>query len=115
VPSFSQVIQPTTKDTAMNYVVSCLTSIWNTPLKMARRQHQLRQSRVLRQKAVRDFPLRLVSVVMRMQKLLTHADKFGGTPETTEAIAAMEGVIRKEYTRQFGEEMAGEQGFKNAN
>ena len=92
-----------------------IESMQHEQLEMARRQHQLRQSRVMRQEAVCDFPLRLVSIAMDMRKLLTIADRFGATPETTEAIATMEGVIRKEYRRQFGEEMAGEQEFKNGN
>jgi hypothetical protein len=90
-------------------------SMQHEQLEMARRRHQIRQSRVLRQEAVCDFPLRVVQIAMDMRKLLTLADQFGPTPETTEALAMMESEIRKEYRRRFGEDMAGEQEFKNGN
>ena len=89
-------------------------SMQHEQLEMARRQHQLRQSRVMRQEAVCDFPLRVVQIAMDMRKLLTIADTFGATTETTEALTMMESEIRKEYRRRFGEDMAGEQEFKNA-
>ena len=83
-------------------------SIDSEHLDMARRRHQLRQSSLLRQEAVCDFPLRVVAIAMDMRKLLTLADQFGPTPETAETIAMMESEIRKEYRRQFGVEMGGE-------
>ena len=84
-------------------------------IEMARRRHLVRKSPAMRQLAVADFCTSIVTVAIEMRKIIRLAEAFGPTPETTEMLAMMEGVIRREYRLQFGEEMAGEQEFKNGN